>query len=128
MKSFFMGLVLFSVGVSAVAFADMQVDPKGQDGWGDPGEANKMLQMTKDPDVVHTPTEEELSHRVPKHSASDCMDSAGNVMDGQGCSIPSERSSSGSGPAATPLAQPTPRSRLDGSPSSNANQGFTLTQ
>jgi hypothetical protein len=106
----FSAIVLGCVSVGSVGFSDMQVNPKGADGWGDPGEGAKMLQMTKDPDVVrdHPLPPEERDHAVPV-KAADCMDNGSG-----GCSI-------------SPEAQPTPRGRADGSPA-NTQQGFKLTQ
>ncbi|MDR3608833.1 MAG: hypothetical protein P4M08_15825 [Oligoflexia bacterium] len=117
--------VLFCSGTAA--FSDSQVNPPGGS-WGDPSEANKMLQMTRDPDVVRSrpPTPEELDHRVPA-KVKNCSDGEGRPIDGtvegQGCSI-------SGGPSVNPASQSAPRSRSNGQTGAggSASQGISIGQ
>jgi hypothetical protein len=105
----------------------MEVEPKGAgDGWGDPNEGNKMLQMAQDPAVVrddHPLTPDERDHLVPKKTPPNCTDGMGHPIDpasvaGRGCSIDSMNA----------LTQPNPRATAGTLAPAAAQQGMTFSQ
>lgn len=115
-------IIVGLVSLASVAWSDSQVNPKDGGGWGDPNEANKMLQMTKTPDVVRDGplSAEERDRLVPAKAKGDCTDSSGRPLDaasaaGKGCSLDTVNA----------VAQPTPPP-VAGHPSSSQKQGYTF--
>jgi hypothetical protein len=129
-------MMLGLVGIASVAWSDSQITPKGQNGqntWGDPDEASKLLQSNHDPEVVrdHPPTPEERERIVRTRVASDCTDANGRSLDpaspeGKRCMAQSAQLV----PAANAVAQPTSRPILGNPPNngigSSNGQGYSI--